>query len=58
MVNRDLIEDKYLEMKRQGISEDYLDKEAFGEIKLFINQEPTDILLSLQIEEGILFVGV
>jgi len=28
MVNRELIEGKYLEMKQRGVSEDYLDKEA------------------------------
>ncbi|HNX54548.1 MAG TPA: hypothetical protein PKO30_03100 [Prolixibacteraceae bacterium] len=57
MVNRELIEGKYLEMKQRGVSEDYLDKEAFGQLKLFINEEPECYLLSIKIEEDILFVG-
>ena len=37
---KEMIENKYKEMKGKNISEDFLNKEALGDIKIFINKKP------------------
>lgn len=57
MINKELIEEKYRKMKRQAITEDFLDFEAFGELKVFLNHEPELILFSVEIDVDIIYVG-
>ena len=34
-----IVKEKYEEMKKSGLTEDFLNKEFFGDMKLFINPE-------------------
>jgi len=56
-VNRKLIEEKYLEMKQQCITVDFLDQKALGGIKVYINVEPGAELFSIQIDGDTVSVG-
>ena len=51
-INEELIKAKYQEMKRLGISEDFLNEEAFGELKIFINKKPELLLFSFTIDKS------
>ena len=51
-INEELIKAKYQEMKRLGISEDFLNEEAFGELKIFINKKPEFLLFSFTIDKS------
>lgn len=57
MVNRELIEEKFLEMKKQNITVDFLDQNVFGGIRVYINVEPEDELFSIQINEDTVYIG-
>ena len=57
MINRELLEEKYRLMKDRGLTEDILDFEALGELKIFINHKPKFTLCSLRINSYIVFVG-
>ena len=58
MVNIELIEMKYQEMKRLGITQDFLDKKAFGELKIYINKKPKTLLFSCKLDNSdIVYVG-
>lgn len=39
-INKNLIEKRFKELKEQGKTEDVFNKEAFGDLKIFINKEP------------------
>lgn len=51
-INEELIKAKYQEMKRLGISEDFLNEDAFGELKIFINKKPEFLLFSINIDKS------
>lgn len=51
-MNQDLIEKRYLKIKSSGMNEDFLDKKAFGEIKIFINLIPKNLLFPVPLEHG------
>lgn len=50
-INEELVLVKYQEMKLIGITEDFLNKEAFGDLKIFINKKPGMVLFSFQIDD-------
>jgi hypothetical protein len=51
------IKKKYKEMLKDKISEDFFDKEYFGELKIFINKEPLYPLMFLEIESDKIYLG-
>jgi len=51
-LNQDLIEKRYLSIKDSGMKEDFLDKKSFGEIKVFINLIPKNLLFPVPLEHG------
>lgn len=55
--NWDLFLDKYNEMKHQGITVDFLDKERLGGIKLYINQEPIRELFHFKTNGDDVYIG-
>ena len=58
-INDELIRGKYLEMKSLGLTEDFLDKKAFGALKIFINSKPKTLLFSCKLNNtDIIYVGV
>jgi hypothetical protein len=56
MINIRLIEGKYMEMKKQGIGEDFLDA-TFGQLKRFIYHKPEIEMVSVQIGVNWVYVG-
>ena len=54
---KEIIERKYQEMKKAGLAEDILDEKLFGGIKLFINQKPSSVMTSLEIDSDMAYVG-
>ena len=48
----DLVARRYVEMRENGLTEDFLDKNTLGNIKLFINTKPLIVLSSFVIEES------
>lgn len=51
------IKEKYEEMKKSGKTEDFLDKEHFGELKLFIKTEPKEVLFFLELDPDTVYLG-
>lgn len=51
-----LVEKKYREMKKSNNSEDFLDKDVWGGIKIFI-QKPKHCLVSLKVDNDLVYVG-
>ena len=47
----------YEEMKANGKTEEYLDKETLGEIQVFINLKPKDSLGQFTSGDDIIYVG-
>ena len=58
MVNKELIEEKYRDMKDRGATDDFLEFEAFGQLKIFINHKPKFTIVTLPIEEDMVYVGI
>lgn len=54
--NEELFKNKYQEMKKQEIDEDFLD-EALGKIKIFINKKPKKILFNFTIKADEIYIG-
>lgn len=48
----DLVARRYIKMKENDLTEDFLDKNTLGNIKLFINTKPLIVLSSFNIEES------
>lgn len=57
MINKEIIQSKYRQMKEAGLEIDFLDQNIFGQIMVFINQEPEDEILSLKVGEDMVYVG-
>jgi hypothetical protein len=51
------IEEKYEEMKKSGKTEDFLDKDHFGELKLFIQTKPKEVLFFLELDSNTVYLG-
>lgn len=51
------INEKYEEMLKNKIYEDFFDKEYFGELKIFINNEPQFTLFFVKIESNMVYLG-
>lgn len=56
-INTKLIEEIYTQMKKDGKTEGFLDQESFGNIKIFINKKPKEILFSIKIDGDIIHIG-
>jgi hypothetical protein len=55
---KDLVTEKYHEMKTGSTNEDFLGKKLFGGIKVFINTEPKYCLIMLHFEnDDVVYVG-
>lgn len=54
--NKELVHNKYYEMKKAGIEVDFLDQ-VFGQIKIFINALPEHEFFSVNIEGDIVSIG-
>lgn len=54
--NKELVHNKYYEMKKAGINVDFLDP-VFGQIKIYINTVPEDVFFSVNIEGDTVSVG-
>ena len=55
---KELVNEKYQEMKRLSKNEDFLDEKRLGGIKIFINSKPEFCLLTLHFENAdLVFVG-
>ena len=51
-----LVEKKYQEMKKNNNSEDFLDKDVWGGIKIFI-RKPKHCLASLKVDNDSVYIG-
>ena len=54
---KSLIEEKYQKMKLAGLTEDFFNKEKFGELKVFINNKPKFSLISERIGADQVYLG-
>ncbi len=49
--------EKYIDMKSRNFTEDYLDINILGKIKIYINAKPKHIFLSLEVENDQIYLG-
>ena len=49
---KEMVENRYYEMKSKNLTELFFDKPIFGNIRMFINKKPTYSLASFEIEDG------
>jgi chemotaxis receptor (MCP) glutamine deamidase CheD len=57
MINENLIEKRYKEMKEAGLLEDNLEEKAFGGIRIFINHQPKHYIVFMKIGEDMVYIG-
>ena len=57
VLNNELFEKRYREMTASGLTEDFLDKNAFGELKMFINAEPKKVMFLMKIGPDDIYIG-
>lgn len=54
---KEIMENKYKEMKGKNLSEDYLNKGIFGDLMVFINKKPKYSLFSIEIDSDNVYFG-
>ena len=52
-----MVGERYKEMKEGNISEDFLDRVVWGELKIFISKKPRYVLFSTEINSDQIYVG-